>query len=131
DGDTRKARPIGPKWWAGEDSSGVRAPVRRDVPPASDKPAVFVLPGILGSNLKVGSDRIWLSPRIVFGLKKLAYSPGKDKVSPDGPLGLYDDLSKFLAETHEVIEFGYDWRRPLEDEARRLADAVEAALAAR
>jgi pimeloyl-ACP methyl ester carboxylesterase/tetratricopeptide (TPR) repeat protein len=131
DGDTRKFRPIGPKSWAGEDSSGARAPAIRDVAPASDKPAVFVLPGILGSNLKVGSDRIWLSPRIVFGLKKLAYSPGKDKVSADGPLGLYDDLSGFLAETHEVIEFGYDWRRPLEDEARRLADAVEAALAAR
>ena len=44
---------------------------------------------------------------------------------------VYDDLSRFLAETHEVIEFGYDWRRPLEDEARRLADAVDAALDAR
>ena len=131
DGDTRKFRPIGPKSWAGKDSSGARAPRIRDVPPTSDRPAVFVLPGILGSNLKVGNDRIWLSPRIVFGLQKLTYSPGKDKVSPDGPLGLYDELSKFLAETHDVIEFGYDWRRPLEDEARRLADAVEAALAAR
>src|SRR4029453_1537586 len=31
----------------------------------------------------------------------------------------------------EVIEFAYDWRRPLEEEGRRLAQAVEAALAAR
>jgi hypothetical protein len=127
----RRFRPIGPLSWAGEASSGARAPKPRDVPPASDKPAVFVLPGILGSNLRVGNDRIWLSPRIVFGLKKLAYSPGRDEVSPDGPLGLYDGLSKFLAQTHEVIEFGYDWRRPLEDEAQRLADAVEDAIAAR
>ena len=131
DEEPRRFRPIGPLSWAGEESSGARAPKPRDVPPASDKPAVFVLPGILGSNLKVGNDRIWLSPRIVFGLKKLAYSPGKDKVSPDGPLGLYDGLSRFLAKTHEVIEFGYDWRRPLEDEAQRLADAVEGAIAAR
>jgi pimeloyl-ACP methyl ester carboxylesterase len=69
-------------------ASGARARTKRaTVPPPSDKPAVFVLPGILGSNLKVGNDRVWLSPRIVFGLKKLAYSPGKDKVVPDAPLG--------------------------------------------
>ena len=35
----------------------------------------------------------------------------------------YDDLEDFLAETHEVIEFAYDWRRPIEEEARRLAQA--------
>jgi pimeloyl-ACP methyl ester carboxylesterase len=131
DGDTRKFRPIGPKSWAGEDSSGARAPPVSATRAASEKPAVFVLPGILGSNLEVDGQRIWLGPRIVFGLKRLAYAPGKDKVSPDGPLGLYDELSRFLRETHEVIEFGYDWRRPLEEEAGRLADAVEAALAAR
>ena len=136
DADPRRFRPIGPLSWAGEESSGARAPRPRDAfptdrPPATDKPAVFVLPGILGSNLKVGKDRIWLSPRIVFGLNKLAYSPGKDNVSADAPLGLYDGLAKFLAKTHEVIEFGYDWRRPLEEEAQRLADAVDNAIAAR
>src|SRR6185295_9180598 len=115
----------------GDDSSGARAAPARATPTATDKPAIFVLPGILGSNLEVDGQRIWLGPRIVFGLKKLAYAPGKDNVAPDGPLGLYDDLSRFLAETHEVVEFGYDWRVPLEEEARRLADAVQAALAAR
>ncbi len=33
--------------------------------------------------------------------------------------------------THEVIEFAYDWRRPVEDEARRLADVVDDALTRR
>ncbi len=131
DGDTRKYQPIGPKSWAGEDSSGTRAAVVRDATPMSDKPAVFMLPGILGSNLAVDGQRIWLGPRIVFGLKRLAYTPGSDKVRPEGPLGLYDDFSEFLAETHEVIEFGYDWRKPLEEEARRLAAKVQDALAAR
>ena len=130
-GDTRKYQPIGPRSWAGEVSSGVRARAMRDSGPASDKPAVFVLPGILGSNLKVDGKRIWLGPRIVFGLKRLAFVPDSDNVRPDGPLGLYDDLSDFLSETHEVIEFGYDWRRPVEEEARRLADEVGDALAAR
>jgi hypothetical protein len=45
DGDTRKFRPIGPKSWAGDDSSGARAAPARAAPAAADKPAVFVLPG--------------------------------------------------------------------------------------
>ncbi len=44
---------------------------------------------------------------------------------------VYDELIEHLAATHEVIEFSYDWRRPVEDEARRLADVVDAALTQR
>jgi pimeloyl-ACP methyl ester carboxylesterase len=93
---------------------------------------VFLLPGILGSNLKVGGKRIWLGWRLINGLKKLDYTGRPDSVEPDGPVGMsYDDLAEFLSKTHEVIEFAFDWRRPLEEEAQRLASAVEAALDAR
>jgi len=126
---------IGPLSWAGKDSGGTRAALRgadggRDGTPVSDKPAVFVLPGILGSNLKVNDKRIWLSLRLIGGLSRLGYQAGgADHVLPDGPIGLsYDDLMDHLSVTHEVIAFSYDWRRPIEEEARRLADAVEAAL---
>ncbi len=125
-------RPIGPLSWAGQDAGGTRAARRgQDAGrPLSEMPAVFVLPGILGSHLKVGDKRIWLSLRLIGGLAKLKYTPGAaDGVLPDGPIGLsYDDLIEHLAQTHEVLPFAYDWRRPIEDEARRLADAVEAAL---
>ena len=64
-------RVIGPLSWAGEIVHRIsrRAPRRpaRGVQ-ASDKPAVFVLPGILGSNLKVDGKRIWLGWRLVNGL---------------------------------------------------------------
>jgi tetratricopeptide (TPR) repeat protein len=127
--------PIGPLSWAGKDSSGVRAAKRAaaDPRPAHDKPAVFMLPGILGSNLKAGDDRIWLGPQLVGGLKRLAYSADSDDgVRPDGPIGLvYDDLMDFLAATHEVRPFAFDWRRPIEQEAQRLGAEVEAALDAR
>jgi hypothetical protein len=127
--------PIGPLSWAGEDSSGLRAAKRSaaDPRPAHDKPAVFVLPGILGSHLKAGDDRIWLGPQLVGGLQRLAHhAEGDDGVRPDGPIGLvYDDLMDHLAKTHEVWPFGYDWRRPIEQEARRLAAEVTAALDAR
>jgi CHAT domain-containing protein len=36
-----------------------------------------------------------------------------------------------LASTHEVIPFAFDWRRPIEEEAERLADALDRALDAR
>jgi pimeloyl-ACP methyl ester carboxylesterase/tetratricopeptide (TPR) repeat protein len=128
-------RVIGPLSWGGASSTGIRGAARgaRNATPASDKPAVFVLPGILGSNLKVNGKRIWLSWRLINGLMRLEYKTGRpDGVEPDGPIDLtYDDLEDFLAKTHEVIEFAYDWRRPMEEEAKRLANAVEAALAAR
>ena len=130
---------IGPLSWAGEDASGTRsarAVARSRGGPGdkpADRPAVFVLPGILGSNLALDGKRIWLGFRFINGLKKLAWDPATAaRVTPDGPIGLsYDDLIDRLADTHEVFPFAYDWRRPIEDEARRLADAVEVALAAR
>lgn len=130
---------IGPLSWAGQDAGGTRgarAVARSRGAPGTDpadRPAVFVLPGILGSNLKLDGKRIWLGFRFVNGLTKLAWDPATaSHVEPDGPIGSsYDDLIERLADTHEVIPFAYDWRRPIEDEARRLAADVDARLAAR
>lgn len=123
-------RPIGPLSWAGQDSSGLRAARRSGGGgnPA-DRPAVFLLPGICGSHLKADGRRIWLSLRLVGGLKRLRYPDADGSVQPDGAVGMiYDDLMEHLAATHEVIEFAFDWRRPIEEEARRLAEAVTAEL---
>jgi hypothetical protein len=121
---------IGPLSWAGQDSSGQRA--RRAAPDgkaAAERPAVIVLPGILGSHLKAGDKRIWLSLRLIGGLSRLAYRQGDDNVQPDGPVGMvYDDLVEHLQATHEAIPFGFDWRRPIEEEAQRLADLVDREL---
>ncbi len=133
---------IGPLSWAGEDASGTRAALAvarsrgaesGDATSAAARPAVFVIPGILGSNLKLSGKRIWLGFRFVNSLKDLAWDPATAaSVEPDGPIGkVYGDLIERLADTHEVIPFAFDWRRPIEDEARRLGVAVDAALAAR
>jgi hypothetical protein len=124
---------IGPLSWAGESSTGTRARRVRRGTATADRPAVFVLPGIVGSHLKVGGKRVWISWRLINGLKQLALVPGKrDEVTPDGLVGsTYEDLTTFLSASHEVIEFPFDWRRPLEHEARRLATAVTAALDSR
>lgn len=116
-------RSIGPLSAAGRDTDGARG---GKTAPHPNRPAVFVLPGILGSNLQVDGKRIWLGWRLINGLDDLAYDPQGDKVLPDGPVGLsYDKLCTFLAATHDVIEFAYDWRRPMQDEAIRLAQQVE------
>ncbi len=131
---------IGPLSWAGEDASGTRAAraVARSRGAGGDeaaaaRPAVFVIPGILGSNLALDGRRIWLGFRFVNGLGSLAWDPKTAAhVAPDGPIGsVYGDLIERLADTHEVIPFAFDWRRPIEDEARRLGVAVDAALSAR
>jgi CHAT domain-containing protein/pimeloyl-ACP methyl ester carboxylesterase len=131
---------IGPLSWAGEDASGTRAALAvarsrgaGDASSAGDRPAVFVIPGIVGSNLKKDGKRIWLGFRFVNGLKSLAWDPATAaSVEPDGPIAsMYGELIERLADSHEVIAFAYDWRRPVEDEARRLGEAVDAALTAR
>ena len=130
---------IGRDSWAGVDASGTRAAraVRRSAgtpaAPAASRPAVFVLPGILGSNIRRDGERIWLAWNFVDGLMKLEWNADTaDRFQADGPVAdVYDALIERLADTHEVISFAFDWRRPLEDEAARLADAVDAALTAR
>jgi pimeloyl-ACP methyl ester carboxylesterase len=129
---------IGPLSWAGEDASGTRAARAAVISRGThfaERPAVFVLPGILGSHLKVDGKRVWLSIRFVNNLDKLAWNEDPRKLArvvADGPVGKsYDNLLEHLAESHEVVPFSYDWRRPIEDEARRLADEIEKALVAR
>jgi hypothetical protein len=99
---------------------------RRD---ADDRPVVFLLPGIMGSHLKVGDNRIWLDPLdLARGkLKKLAIDA--HRVSADAPLArTYGDLIAFLRQSHEVVPFHYDWRLSLRDEAERLARHLSEAL---
>jgi hypothetical protein len=126
--------PIGPLSWAGASATGVRGALpARDAESASARPAVILLPGILGSHLALDGERVWLSSRIVGGLKQLAWPDAAGhRITPDGAIGAcYDELAAYLAATHEVIEFSFDWRRPIEQEAQRLAKVAEAALVAR
>jgi len=133
DPDPRDFRAIGPLSWAGESSVGQRTARRAGESPRGHRPAVFVLPGILGSNLAREGKRVWLGLRLLGGLDRLAYDPdGHDSVAPDGAIGLvYDKLIEYLQGEHDVIEFDFDWRVPIEQEARRLGKAVQAELDAR
>jgi CHAT domain-containing protein len=120
--------------WGGKSSSGVRGTAERPATkPPTEKPALLVLPGMLGSHLKINGHRIWLTSRLAGGLSRLAYDSRESAdVEPDGLIGnVYEAVTAYLSESHEVIPFPYDWRRPMEEEASRLAEAVQRALAAR
>lgn len=114
------------------DQRALRAALRR--PPLrqgrSDLPIVFLLPGIMGTELTADGDAIWVDHwalvRGGFG-RLTAEAAGIVPGSIDGDT--YQALADALAVDHEVIPFGYDWRLPIDDAARRLNDAVRARLA--
>ncbi|HOY59253.1 MAG TPA: CHAT domain-containing protein, partial [Verrucomicrobiota bacterium] len=103
---------------------------REPSPPAPPReghprPVVIIVPGIMGTHLKVNGDRIWMDPfdLAVGGMRKLGIDA--PNVAPDALMGsVYGDIMRYLARTHEVIAFPYDWRKSIRDEAKRLAALV-------
>lgn len=93
------------------------------------RPSVIFLPGIMGSELSVDGDGIWMdiSDLAFGGFAKLAM--GAKNVRPVEPFArFYGDLLRFLAATHRVIPFPYDWRLDPSIEAQRLSDLIEKEL---
>lgn len=94
------------------------------------QPVVFVLPGIMGSLLERKRDCIWLdyADLLVGGLGKLGDIHDRD-VRASGLLGeYYEDLCRYLADSHEVLPFAYDWRRSIRDAAAELGKEVARVL---
>lgn len=92
-------------------------------------PTAFVLPGISGSHLKIGNDRIWidLSSLAFGGVGKLAIE--NSRVEPDELVArYYADLCEELSATHDVKPWAYDWRRSIIETAERLARDLHSAL---
>ncbi len=115
-------QPIAPKS-RGESPIGRALSRRRDG--QAPKPIAVVLPGTMGSELKAGDDHVWLNYGALFagGLGKLRM--GKPDISP---IGLVDDfygpLVDFLARSHDVDIFPYDWRHSIRTAASRLAEML-------
>lgn len=99
-----------------------RAIAPRSVDPM---PVVFILPDMMGSELTVGDDHVWVDiPHLMFkGFTALTIS-ARDVRPTNVMTRYYGALIDRLATTHKVVPFPYDWRLPVEDEARRLAGLV-------
>ena len=92
---------------------------------------VVIVPGIMGSQLWLGEERIWPNVRALFTDPELVTLTDDSKLVPRGLVGevvvvpnllkqeQYGRLTNYLAETlgyergKDLIEFAYDWRRDL------------------
>ena len=92
---------------------------------SAPRPIAVVLPGTMGSELNAGNDRVWLNYGALFtgGLGKLRM--GKPDITPVGLVeDFYGPLVDFLARSHDVDIFPYDWRHSICDAAARLAETL-------
>ena len=106
------------------------------------RPVVFV-PGLMGSELWLGSERLWPNPRLIISNVEVYALPGDPRIEARGILndvvivpnliqlrqysGLGDYLVSGLGYTRgkDLLEFGYDWRHDIRLAAQRLAEAIE------
>ena len=106
------------------------------------RPVVFV-PGLMGSELWLGSERLWPNPRLLLSNVEALSLPGDPRIEARGIVnevvivpnliqlrqysGMGDYLVSGLGYTRgkDLLEFGYDWRHDVRLAAQRLADAVE------
>ncbi|MCB1958597.1 MAG: hypothetical protein KDG55_23220, partial [Rhodocyclaceae bacterium] len=95
-----------------------------------DRPVVVVLPGVMGSHLSVnGKDRVWFDPLDIAtgGLGKIAWEQSGVEAEKLFDM-FYGDICEYLAKSHRVERFAYDWRQPLDVLAERFAEFVDRLL---
>jgi pSer/pThr/pTyr-binding forkhead associated (FHA) protein len=106
------------------------------------RPVVFV-PGLMGSELWLGSERLWPSARTIVSNPEVFALPGDPRIEARGILndvvivpniiqlrqysGLGDYLEAGLGYTRgkDLLEFAYDWRHDVRLAAQRLAETIE------
>lgn len=107
------------------------------------QPVVFV-PGLMGSELWLGSQKVWPNVRLLFTQPEIFTLPETVHLEPRGIVGevvlvpkfveqeQYSRAGDFLEEAlgyqrgRDLLEFAYDWRQDVRESARRLAAAIDA-----
>jgi len=93
------------------------------------RPIVVLIPGIMGSNLTVNGEVVWINywTFIKGGLTNLAINTNGVGASSLIKTS-YKKLVQFLSETYDVVTFPFDWRLQLNDTARNLKNEIERLL---
>lgn len=105
-------------------SRGGRDPKRKD-----NAPIVFLLPGIMGSHIQRGKNRIWFEPFSMWSGEMDKLKVNAPGVTPDGWMDRsYESLARHLAESHEVRPFAYDWRLSITEAAERFGKELDQAM---
>jgi pimeloyl-ACP methyl ester carboxylesterase len=92
-------------------------------------PIVFLLPGIMGSHLRIGRNRIWFEPASLCAGEMEQLQINAANVRTDGWMDRsYEGLARFLADSHEVRPFVYDWRKSLTEAAADFGHELDLAM---
>ena len=93
------------------------------------RPIVILMPGIMGSNLTVNDDMVWINyPRFLSGqLTRLKNHPKNNPHVRAHSLvkSSYGKLADYLDKSYDVVTFPFDWRMSLLDSAAILKDKIE------
>jgi pSer/pThr/pTyr-binding forkhead associated (FHA) protein/pimeloyl-ACP methyl ester carboxylesterase len=109
---------------------------------AARRPVVFV-PGLMGTELWIGSERLWPNPRTIISNPEVFRLPGDPRIEPRGIVNevvivphlieqrQYSAMGDYLVaglgytRGKDLLEFGYDWRQDVRLSAQRLGEAIE------
>lgn len=112
--------------------------------PARLRPPVVIVPGLMGSQLWLGEERVWPSVKRIFTNPELFMLPDGPPLEARGIVDevvvvpnlleqeQYSRLTDFLEESLgyrrglDLLEFAYDWRQDVRQSARRLAEVIAA-----
>ncbi|MES2740378.1 MAG: CHAT domain-containing protein [Pseudomonadota bacterium] len=92
-------------------------------------PIVLLLPGIMGSHLHIGAQRVWFDPVNLTEGQIERMAAGQPHIARGGWIEQYHEpLAQFLGQTQEVRPFSYDWRLSLREAGAAFAPLLEQAM---
>lgn len=94
------------------------------------KPIAILLPGIMGSNLADGKNKVWINyARFLVGELSRIDISRKNITAPSLIKTSYEKIVKYLGTEYDVVTFAFDWRTPLAEAAELLNAKIEQYLA--
>ena len=101
----------------------------RKIKRKADAPIAIILPGIMGSHIQLGTNRIWFEPFSMCSGDMRKLKVDEPDVRPDGWIDRsYKKLALHLIDTHEVWPFAYDWRLSITKTAALFGKQLDSAI---
>jgi pSer/pThr/pTyr-binding forkhead associated (FHA) protein len=143
DGDTiqiGKARLVFKRGFRSQELTFVGLPQEEII---QERNPVVIVPGLMGSELWRGNERMWPNVRALFSRPEIFRLPEFEPMDARGLVGevvivpnlikqeQYNRLGDYLVEGlgyergKDVFEFPYDWRQDVRDSSQKLGEAIE------
>lgn len=111
---------------AAHEEPRARQAIQRSRAHAASRPLAVVIPGTMGSVLHANGEEVWLHYwRLMRGGLRRLNIDSTDVEPIDALDSFYGPLIEYLARTHRVEVFAYDWRHSVRQTAARLANKLE------